>query len=215
VTQAPVPDVGAARGGRGILVLAGGRGRRMGREKAGLPFAGRTLLEHVLARLHPLADEVLVVARAGQELPALPPGVRRVDDEVPDRGPVAGLAAGLAAAASEAVFATSCDAPFVMPGVVEHLFARLGEADAVVAEVQGRLHPLTAVYRRRVLPRARALLAGAGPHSLTALCGRLDAVRVREDDLRTLDPRLDSLANLNTPEEWRAAEARLAAGGTR
>jgi molybdopterin-guanine dinucleotide biosynthesis protein A len=186
----------------------------MGREKAGLPFGGRTLLEHALAHLGPLADEILVVARAGQQLPPLPPGVRRVDDEVPDMGPVAGLAAGLSAAASEAVFATSCDAPFVVPGVVELLFTRLGDADAAVVDAQGRLHPLTAIYRRRVLPRARALLAGPAPHSLTALCGRIDVVRVGEDDLRAVDPRLDSLANLNTPEEWRAAEARLAAGGT-
>ena len=60
----------------GALVLAGGLSTRMGRDKATLPFGGRTLLEHVLARLAPCVTETVVVTRAEQTLPPLPEDVQ-------------------------------------------------------------------------------------------------------------------------------------------
>jgi molybdopterin-guanine dinucleotide biosynthesis protein A len=191
---------------RGALVLAGGRSTRMGRDKATLTFDGRTLLEHVLARLAPLVDEALVVARPDQPLPTLPASVRLAHDEVLDQGPLGGLAAGLAAATSEALYVTSCDVPFLRPGVVRLLFERLGEADVAVAEAEGRLHPLAAVYRRSVLPQVRALLA-EGRLRPVFLYERVPTVRVPEADLRAVDPELATLANLNTPEDLTAARA--------
>jgi molybdopterin-guanine dinucleotide biosynthesis protein A len=188
-------------------VLAGGLSTRMGRDKATLPFGGRTLLEHVLARIAPCVTETVVVTRAEQTLPPLPEGVRLAHDEVRERGPLGGLAAGLAVARSEALYATACDVPFLAPALVGLLFERLGDADVAVAEAEGRLHPLAAVYRRRVLPHVLELLTAERLRPIF-LFERVPTVRVAEAELRAVDHELASLANLNTPEDLARAVAR-------
>src|SRR5262245_34406731 len=103
----------------GSIILTGGRSKRMGRPKESLRIAGETLLGRTVETLLGCTAPVVVVARAGQELPALPPAARIITDEVPDAGPLAALVAGLRLLRAEdllgdqdAVFATGCDAPF-------------------------------------------------------------------------------------------------------
>src|SRR5581483_12276350 len=80
------------------IVVAGGRSVRMGRDKASLDWHGSTLLSRVSGILGRAVDgPVVVVAAAGQQLPALPPATEVVVDAFPDRGPLQGLHAGLAA----------------------------------------------------------------------------------------------------------------------
>jgi len=195
---------------RGALILCGGRSTRMGRDKASLPFGDETMLQRIVRILQPLVDEVIVVAYVGQEVPALPVGVRVVRDEVEGQGPLGGLQAGLRHAASDALYTTGCDVPFLRPALVELLFARLGEAQIAVADEGGFTHPLAAVYRTGVLPVVERLLAEERRRPIF-LYGEVETVRVEEADLRAADPELLSLANLNTPAAYEAALARLAA----
>ena len=195
---------------RGALILCGGRSVRMGRDKALLPFGDETLLQRVVRIVTPLVEEVLVVAHAEQALPALPEHVRIVHDEVEDQGPLGGLQAGLRHARAEALFTTGCDVPFVQPALIELLFERLGDARIAVADEAGFAHPLAAVYRRNVAPVVERLLA-EGRRRPRFLYDEVATVRGGEDDLRRADPELLSLANLNTPEAYEAALARLAA----
>jgi molybdopterin-guanine dinucleotide biosynthesis protein A len=121
----------------GLLVLAGGRGRRIGTPKAWLQWDGQPLLLRILDRLSPLAPEPpIVVAQPGQELPS--GHYRRVDDQIPDSGPLAGLAAGLKKYAKDKpdarIAIVGCDYPF---------------ADAKVFEALAELAPKAAI----VLPR--------------------------------------------------------------
>ncbi len=193
---------------RGALVLCGGRSRRMGRDKAWLPFGGERLLQRVVARVAACCDEVVVVARPGQELPPLPADVRVAHDELPDQGPLGGLVPGLRAlAACDACFATSCDAPFVSAAVIDLLFARVTDHDVAVAESGGFTHPLSAVYRPHVVPALERLLA-AGRLRPVFLYDEVATARVDEHALRAVDPELDALRNVNTPEAYEDALAR-------
>jgi molybdopterin-guanine dinucleotide biosynthesis protein A len=178
----------------------------MGRPKAWLPLAGEPLLVRVARVLASAADPVVVVAAADQDLPPLPPGVLVARDEVPDQGPLAGLAAGLAALAgrAEVAFATSCDAPFLELAFVGRLVERLGDCAAAVPLVDGRRYPLSGVYRVDLLPTVRGLLA-AGQRRLLDLLDAVPTRLVTADELRAADPRLRSLVNVNTPEEYAAA----------
>jgi molybdenum cofactor guanylyltransferase len=201
----------------GALVLAGGRSTRMGRDKASLPIGGSTMLARTVATLASVVDEVVVVARAVQALPPVDGGeaavVRHAHDDVEDRGPVGGLVAGLAASTRDVVFASSCDVPFLAPAFVRAVVDALGDADVAIPEAEGRLHPLAAAYRRTaVLPVARALL-DEGRLRPVYLLERLRHVVVPEATLRGVDPALDSLRNVNTPEELAEAVARSEARG--
>jgi molybdopterin-guanine dinucleotide biosynthesis protein A len=206
-----------ARASRAAVVLAGGRGTRMGRDKASLSFGGETLLARVVRAVATEAQEVVVVGRRGQVLPPLPAlagaRVRTTHDDARDRGPLAGLVAGLRAVAAPVAYATSCDVPTLSPRFVRAMFEALDGAgsgtEVAVAEAGGRLHPLAAAYRRGVLARAESRLA-AGRLRLVDLVEGVAHVRVPEARLREADPDLASLANVNTPEDYEAALRRLA-----
>jgi len=180
----------------------------MGRDKALLPFGDETLLQRLVRIVSPVVGEVIVVAHGGQALPPLPQGVEITYDEIKDQGPLAGLLPGLRATTAEAIYLTGCDAPFLKPAFIERLFERLGNAWIAVAEVDGFTHPLAAVYRTGVQAQVQALLA-SGLRRPLFLFEEVPTVRVGRADLEAVDPELDSLLNLNTPQAYAEALARL------
>lgn len=183
----------------------------MGRSKASLPFGGETMLERVVRIVGSVVSPVVVVAAADQELPALPEGTLLATDEEPGLGPLAGLAAGLGRLRADGVraaYVSSCDVPLLRPAFVAHLVSLLGSQDLVVPR-DGRFHhPLAAVYRTSLEDRVRTLLA-ADRRRPFFLIEESDARIVDVEDLRGVDPELDSLRNLNTPEDYEAALERL------
>ena len=128
-------------------MLAGGRSSRMGTPKALLDWHGGTLVRRVTGILQRVADPVVVVHAAGQELPTLP-GVERVVDRAPDRGPIEGMAAGLRGVADRcpAVFVSGTDLPFLHPDLVRALATARAEHDVAVPVADGHVHHLCAVY---------------------------------------------------------------------
>jgi molybdenum cofactor guanylyltransferase len=190
----------------GGIVLAGGKSTRMGVAKATLPFGPETMLQRVLRLLGTTVSPIVVVAAREQELPALPAGVIVTHDERDARGPLEGLRAGLKGLPSsvDAAYVTSCDVPLLVPAFVEHMLGLLGEHDIAVMEIDGFTHPLSAVYRRSVLPQVEALLAQDRLRPVFLF----DAVRTRRlspDEMRVADPDLRTLRNLNTKEDYEAA----------
>jgi molybdopterin-guanine dinucleotide biosynthesis protein A len=178
----------------------------MGLAKATLPFGPELMLQRVVRLLRTAVQPVVVVAAAGQGLPSLPEGVLIARDEREGRGPLEGLLAGLSAVEpfADAAYATSCDVPLLVPEFVRAMIGHLGEADIAVPVESEFPHPLAAVYRTRVLPHILELLA-AGRLRPAYLFERTATRRVPADDLRSVDPLLATLRNLNRPEDYLAA----------
>nr|Q9X7K0.2 RecName: Full=Molybdenum cofactor guanylyltransferase; Short=MoCo guanylyltransferase; AltName: Full=GTP:molybdopterin guanylyltransferase; AltName: Full=Mo-MPT guanylyltransferase; AltName: Full=Molybdopterin guanylyltransferase; AltName: Full=Molybdopterin-guanine dinucleotide synthase; Short=MGD synthase [Rhodobacter capsulatus] len=180
------------------IILAGGQGRRMGREKALVPLSGVPLIARVLA-LAPQVEAVAISAngdpgRFGLGLPVLPdrPGESGL-------GPMAGIRAGLDWAAgigAEALVSTATDTPFLPEDLVE----RLAAAAPAHAQSFGRDHYTAALWRVATVPRIDALFA-ADERRIARLSGGAVAV--------PFDTTPDPFANLNTPEDLARAEDRL------
>src|SRR5579872_1906442 len=145
----------------GGIVLCGGKSTRMRSPKALLAFGDETMLQRVVRLLATTVSPIVVVAAPQQELPKLPADVTVARDELEGRGPLEGLRAGLKALPStvEIAYVTSCDVPLLVPGFVQRMIDLLTDHDIAVMEIDGRPHPLSAVYRRRTLPHVEALLA--------------------------------------------------------
>ncbi len=184
------------------VILAGGRSRRMGRPKPWLPLAGVPLLAAVVARLRPLVDEIVVVAAAGDELPACE--ARVLYDREPDLGPLPALALGLDAVRTSHAFALGCDAPFVRRTVLRLLTREIGDLDGVVPLWDDRLQPLVALYHRR-LATTLAALAAAGERRLHVVAALPRVATLSAARLRLVDPEGISFRTLNTPEDYAAA----------
>jgi molybdopterin-guanine dinucleotide biosynthesis protein A len=184
------------------VVLAGGSSRRMGADKAFLEIGGAPMIRRVLDALATCCARVVVVAKDAQAYAAL--GVPVVIDAVPDQAPLVGLCAGLRAATTPWVFAASCDLPFLSPAAVRLLAAAAEGHDAAVPYVDGRWHPLHAVYAAAAADVLEAQWRGG----TRALHRALAALRVRPvgaDDLVAADAGRRTLRNVNTPAEYRAA----------
>jgi molybdopterin-guanine dinucleotide biosynthesis protein A len=198
---------------RGAIILCGGKSSRMGRDKATLPFGPELMLQRVVRLLGGVAglETMCVVASPNQSLPELPAGVAVARDEREFRGPLQGIATGIRAVQDrcDAFYATGCDVPLLVPAFVERMFELLGDCDAAVPFDGEHHHALAAVYRPGVLPAVERLLGEnwLRPRFL------FDEVRTREvpvDELRSVDPGLLTLENLNQWDDYLAA---LAAAG--
>jgi molybdopterin-guanine dinucleotide biosynthesis protein A len=185
----------------------------MGESKAWLDFGGEPMLQRVVGRICQAVLSCVVVRAAGQSLPQLPPEVRVIEDPVLDQGPLQGIACGLAAlhASCEFAFVCSTDAPFIEPQFVKRLVElAAGGYDIVVPHSDGHAHPLAAIYATALHEKATDLLRQdkRRPAFLfdeaTTLHADADLL-LADDALRAIDPALDSLRNLNTPEDARAA----------
>lgn len=192
----------------GGIVLCGGLSTRMGVPKATLPFGPETMLQRVVRLLATVVSPIVVVAAREQPLPELPESVVITRDEREQRGPLEGLRAGLKALPSsvDIAYVTSCDVPLLIPAFAQRMIELIHEHDIAVMEIDGFPHPLSAVYRRGTLPHVEALLAQDRLRPVFLF----DAVRTRRvhpEEMRSIDPGLRTLRNLNTREDYLAALA--------
>ena len=184
------------------VILAGGVSRRMGQEKACLPWGDATLLEHIIDTLRPAVDEIIVAvkdARAFRHLKALV-----VEDCVPDAHALGGLYTGLRAASSGWCFVCACDMPFVTPRLVRALAEQARGYDAVIPKTTQGLQPLHAVYATSALGAVEEQLH-ARRWDLHALVARMHTKIIELEVLDVYDPDRLSCFNLNTPGDYQRA----------
>jgi molybdopterin-guanine dinucleotide biosynthesis protein A len=190
----------------GGIVLCGGRSSRMGRPKHLLPFGPETLLERVIRRMREAVSPIVVVAAKDQELPPLPDDVLIGRDDAEGLGPLLGLAVGLRMMSPhrEAAFVSSCDAPFLEPAFIRRMLEELEDYDLAIPREETYYHPLAAVYRTSLEEIVCELLLEnrLRPFFLVERC-RAKIVEV--EDLRSVDPQLESLRNMNHPTEYQQA----------
>ena len=173
----------------------------MGRDKALLPWHGRTLLEHIVALLNEVSDDVLVTTGAEKRYGDLL-DVSIFADEIPHKGPMGGLYTGLRHARYEYSFAVACDMPFLEKTILDLLKRELDDSvKLVVPQVRARRVPTLAIYHRECLSVIELLLA-QGRTSLQALIDSVPAKTIPEAQLRAIDPELRSFINVNTLRDW-------------
>ena len=183
------------------IVLAGGQGRRMGGvDKGWVELAGAPMIVHVLRRLAPQVDEILINANQNLErYRALGHSVF-ADTVGGFAGPLAGLHAGMTHATREMVVTVPCDSPFLPADLVDRLHSGIvaKRAQLAVAKTFDQPHPVFALVRRDVLPSLAAFLEGGG-RKIDAWYAALEVVEVAFDD------EADAFRNINTTDELAAA----------
>ena len=190
------------------VILAGGRGRRMGGVDKGLvEIDGRPLVAHVLAALRPQVGRVLINANRNQERYA-EFGCELVADAITGyHGPLAGIASAMQATDTPYLLTVPCDGPLLPADLAARLHATLTaeHADLCVAHDGGRLQPIFALVRRALLPRLLAYVAGGG-HKVEEWCQQQ---RLAVADFADC---AEAFVNINTPADRTVVERRMAAG---
>ncbi|MCA9523302.1 MAG: molybdenum cofactor guanylyltransferase [Myxococcales bacterium] len=196
--RAEFPHIAAA-------VLAGGESKRLGRDKALLPWGRGTLLEHVVAILRPLFDELVVVSRDRERLAHL--DVPVVTDRLRGAHALAGIHAALSEAPRELVFVCACDLPLLSADAVRLVCRHAAPQTVVVPRIGGRLEPLFALYPRTLASEAEQL-ARAENYRLRDLVTRGSMHELDDTQFRDAGIPLDVFANINTIEDLEAVRSR-------
>ncbi len=184
------------------VVLAGGKSSRMGSDKALLKVDGKAMIEHVVDRLRPWFDDVLISAGESNRYPFL--HVRQLSDPFEDTGPLAGILAGLEASPTEYTFFHACDIPDADLCVAMRMFFRSCEdaersdgakPDAIVPiNPDGKIEPVFSFYRRTLIP----LIHRRIEEHRRSIRGIYDQCIVK---YWKLGPD-ETLKNLNTPSDY-------------
>ena len=203
------------------VILAGGKSRRMGRDKSFIEFEGQPLIARVIARVSALSDDVIIVTNDAQSY--APFGQRIVADVFPGKGSLGGIYSGLQAAREDYAFAVACDMPFLNSDLMRFMVSLAPEFDVVIPRAKdpsGKakrstrphrllakevdLHPTHAIYAKTCLaPIHERLLVDD-----LRIIGFLDAVSVRvveEMEIDLYDPKHLSFFNMNTPDDLKTA----------
>ena len=189
-----------------IVIQAGGESRRMGQDKALLPFLGQPLIERILERISGLADEILVTTNNPGAFQFL--GVPLYPDLVPDRGALGGLYTALRAASHPLVGVVACDMPFLNPDLLAFEREKLmgTKADIVIPETSSGLEPFHAVYRRSTCLEPVKSALDAGKWRVDAWFNQIKLLALTSEEMRLYDPHLVSFWNVNTPEDLLQAQ---------
>lgn len=184
-------------------ILAGGRSRRMGRDKAALRIGGIPMLVRVANTLSSVVEQIRVVGNDVTETGGFP----NQPDLRPGLGPLSGIHAALATTHASAVLVVACDLPFVTPALLRRLVEELTPAmEAALPRIAGRAVPVCAVYRATCLDALEACL-DRGELQAQEFVAELNARFITDDELARIDPERLALKNINTPADLGQAEA--------
>jgi molybdenum cofactor guanylyltransferase len=184
------------------LILAGGRGARMGEVDKGLQiFQGKPMVAHVVARLARQVDDIIINANRNHDQYAAY-GHRVASDEVGGfAGPLAGLHAGMKTATTPLIVTAPCDSPFLPMDLVARLHAALREhdADLSVAKTFDQSHPVFSLTKTALIDNLESFLS-SGQRKIDKWYGSLKVVEVSFDDQES------AFANINTIDELQSLE---------
>jgi len=198
---------------KSVIVLAGGRGSRIGINKALTPLSGAPMIVYVVTRSLQVTKKVVVVIGRDDALAAfrnvLPRNVAILRDSVSRRSPLVGMLTGLESVLGAVEYSAviPCDSPFIRPKVLQHLFQVADRYDAAIPIwPNGYIEPLHSVYEVQNTVRAIKLALETERSSNRDMIKHLKNVKyVPVQELRSYDPELRTFFNVNLPEELREA----------
>lgn len=174
------------------VILAGGRSRRMGRDKATLPLAGRTLFERAYDAFEPVFEQILI---AGDRPDLASEAVSCFADEFPGSA-LGGIHGGLKAAQTPWIFVAPCDLAAPDPNLIRHLLPYRHNHDAVVPRTTAGFEPVFALYHKNCLPVMEQMLR-ADNYRIYDFYDRIRIRFVESDELP--NGWQTALVNLNSP----------------
>lgn len=179
-----------------FIVLAGGKGLRLGQDKASEIIGDRSLLERVVSRLIPFDCDIYIVTASERVFPSLSRSIKTVTDIHRDKGPLGGIYAGLKASDATYNLVVACDMPFLNRDLLGYMLRVARGYDLAAPRVGELVEPLHAVYSRGCLAPIESLLE-RGDLRVRQLFGLVKMRYVEAEEIDRFDPQHLSFFNIN------------------
>jgi len=183
------------------IILAGGRSKRMGENKAFIDAAGIPLFERVYRVFEEIFSEIIIVTNDTRPFKRYEARLQK--DVILNKGALGGLYTGLLHSSSYHTFCSACDMPLLNPLLIKYMTKEKDDYDVIVPKTPDGLHPLHAIYSKQCLIPIKHLLN----RDDLKIVNFFRHVRVRyieEMEIREFDPHMMSIINVNTGEEMEA-----------
>jgi len=185
-----------------VVILAGGRSRRLGMDKALLKLDGEWLLERIANALASLSEELLVVVDDPDKLGHL--GLRTVEDVRRGLGPLGGIYSGLRAMRHERGLFVACDMPLLNLDLLRYMVSLSRDFDVVIPRIGDNVEPLHAVYSKACAMPVAHLLE-QGDLRIVHFFPRVRVRHVEQAEVDVFDPQHWSFFNINTADDLERA----------
>jgi len=191
------------------IVLAGGKGKRFGRDKLSEMIGDRTLLQRVIDRLDGLSSQILVVIAQDQSWPSVPPtSAQIIVDLYPEKGALGGIYTGLVASRSFHSLVVAADMPFLNIPLLRYMIENSPSYDVVIPRIDGALEPLHAIYSKNCLPYMQQQIE-RDEFKIRNFFEQVKVRYVEQAEIDQLDPQHLSFFNINTLADLRRARKLL------
>jgi molybdopterin-guanine dinucleotide biosynthesis protein A len=188
------------------IILAGGKSRRLGRDKTKEIIGDNNLLDRVLTRLANFDSEIIIVKARESSLPdsALNyPKLKIVDDIYPGKGSIGGIYTGLLASATFHNIVVACDMPFLNPALLRYMVEISAGFDLVALKEGERFEPLHAVYSKNCLEPFKRLIQQDRLRIIEILTS-VKVYYLKPSEIEKFDPGYLSFFNINNEAELKA-----------
>lgn len=192
------------------VILAGGKSRRMGQNKAFLRLGNDTLIGHVIQGIQSITDELLLITNNPDEYAHL--DIVMHNDIIQNVGTLGGIHSGLTHASHDTIICVGCDSPFLKPNLLNYLVSKLENHDAVMPSSEKTdntnkiLQTLCAVYSKRCIAIIEEMLKQCELR-VHALQDRANVLDIPTETWKLFDPDGVSFFNVNTPEDYIKAQS--------
>ena len=191
---------------RTCIILAGGKSVRLGYDKIRENVGGVSLLEKVISRIEPLADEIILVVADERSFPILEdhPKIRKVSDIIPGQGSLGGIYSGLMASNTFYNLVIAADMPFLNQALLRYMLEIANGFDFVLPRIGNFFEPLHAVYSKNCIEPAESIIK-QGRKVIVDLFKYVRVRYVETEEIDRLDPEHMSFFNINTKEDLELA----------
>ncbi len=190
------------------IILAGGQGKRFGKDKGDIFLWGELLIERIVKILSQFFTEILIITSRDkqenyrQKFSSL--NINIFPDIFDRKGPLGGLHSGLNFSSNYHSFVVGCDMPFLNPSLINYFKKVSKENDVVVARLKSGFEPLHAIYSKRCLPFIEECIQ----RNDLRIFDFYDKVKIRilsEEEIERFDPKKLSFFNINTEKDLKEA----------
>ena len=182
------------------IILAGGKSRRIGTNKALLKISNKTMIEEVFVKFKDIFKEIIVVANEVERFDFL--GTKVIPDIIPSKGPLGGIYTGLVKSNNFLNFIVACDMPFLDQNIVKYMLEVSGDNDIVVAHYNDRFQPLCALYSKNCIKPIENQLK-TNNLKISDFFRHVKVKTISEAEISQLDSQGLYFTNINTREDYK------------
>lgn len=195
------------------VILAGGKSKRFGKNKAFLKIGGRILIDQIVEKMGRLSNEIIIVTNILKKFDYLPKkfdylNVKLIKDIIQYKGSLGGIYSGLLFAKNNSIFVVACDMPFLNIPLLKYIISFFQDYDVVIPKINNFFEPLHAIYSKKCIKPIKRLI-DENNLKIIDFFKDVNVKFVKKNEIEKFDPDFLSTFNINTLEDLKIVKEKV------